>query len=194
MIKKPRQSFSLEDPLLPDKIDFLITCFLYLDEKFTLKNKEVDIDSCIVFFKTISRKIHLSSVGTNYIFNYVTYIFMISRIKKTFSFKVLLSTKSKGIWFDKPDDWYVWHSKFLFENQLKKPSKEKGKIDIMKTEDSIRRKYYGTGKGFILCLESTSLHDPRSEFCQRCLRKNDCREVLKNNNLPLFLSRNGIES
>lgn len=194
MIKKPQPSFSLEDPLLPEKIDFLITCFIYLDEKFTLKNKQTDIDSAIIFFKSISKKIHLSSVGTNYIFNYVTYTFMNSRIKKTFSFKVLLSPNSRNNWFDKPDDWYVWHSKFLSENGLKKPAKENQPIDILKTEDSIRRKYYGTRKGFILCLESTSLHDPKSEFCQRCLRKNDCREVLKTNNPPLYKLRNGIKS
>jgi hypothetical protein len=179
--------------LLQSKIDYFEKCCVYLASEFGVHPKLPDREKSELMFKRFGKKTNVNSIGENYIWSYTSYIFFIKqKIRRFNAFKLswLTSKASFDIWNDREDDWYVWHGKWLTENLLKKPSEEKN-INPRNTEDTFRRKFLNTPKGFIICLENTSLYDPQSRFCKMCFKKLDCREVLKANNLKLYEERNG---
>jgi hypothetical protein len=175
---------------LEQKIKYVEDCCRYLCSEFGL-NCDLKKQDIQTFLWRLSRKTNLVSVGKNYIWNYLTYvIFKKTQIRRWSAFKTswFFSVGSVNQWFEKNDDWYVYHGRWLSESKLKQPVTTDN-ISPRNTEEIYRKKYHNTIKGFVTCLENTSLYDPESRYCKLCYKKLDCREILKTNNPELYDAR-----
>lgn len=179
-------------PFLKEKTDYFIKCCLYIADEYGLKYSLPRNNIELLLYR-FSKKVNFVSIGENYIWNYVSFVFskkLIAGRMNAFKFNWLTSLGSTRIWFDKESDWYFWHGQWLLESKLVKPA-ERININPRSTEEVFRRKYLNSVKGFATCLENTSLSDPESRFCRMCFKKLDCRKILKENNPQLYISRYG---
>lgn len=181
---------------LQPKIEYFENCCIYICDEFGLKADLPSREKITLQLKRLGKKTNINSIGNNYIWNFVTYILykkQDNRQYKNFKLIWLTSKSSFDVWNERPDDWYVYHGRWLLENILKQP-KTVVNINPRHTEETFRKKYLNTPKGFITCLENTSFIDPESRFCKICIKKIDCREILKSNNPELYNIRyNGIK-
>jgi len=179
-------------PEVEKKIEFFKKCCKVISNEWGIP-LILDDDKINLIFWRLSRKTHYLSIGERYIWNYVTYIFFSKqslRARANFKFSWLWSNTSASIWFDKPYDWYVYHGKWISENKLRIP-KEIVNINPRASEETFRRKFLNQVKGFIVCMENTSLIDPESRICKLCFKKLDCKKLLKINNPELYEARYG---
>lgn len=58
-------------------------------------------------------------------------------------------------------------------------------------ESFIRTKCNDSDRGFVNCIENTTLYDPSDKSCLKCCFKNDCIELLKQNYTNLYIKRIG---
>jgi hypothetical protein len=182
---KPQSHNNIEE-----KIDYFCECCFYICSEFGIKDT-INKHDVEWYFNYLSKRININSIGKNFIWNYVTYIFSQKiKIRRFNAFKMSWFTSKQSIklWLEKSDDWYVYHGRWLLESKLKKPENE-SKINPRNTEETFRRKYHNLLKGFVTCLENTSLYDPESRYCRTCFKKLECREILKNNNPELYHAR-----
>ena len=59
--------------------------------------------------------------------------------------------------------------------KIKKPYENK----IYDFEEKDKQRYYNTTQGFLYCLITTTLYNPISELCIKCINKKDCENMLK---------------
>jgi hypothetical protein len=179
-------------PHLDIKTDYFLKCCKVISDEwgipFIINREEVEILFC-----KLSRRTRYVSIGDRFIWNFVTYVFYSktnTRAFTNFKFNWLLTSTAVRAWFEKPDDWYVYHGRWIAECGLKMPTEIKN-INPRSTEEVFRRKFLNTPRGFITCLENTSLSDPESRICRICMKKLDCRKILKENNPNLYKERYG---
>lgn len=179
---------------LNQRIKYFRLCYQHLNDQFGLNdNTKVTDEQIERVFKRLQKKVSVHSMGINYIWNYVTYVFykrFSHRKGYLIKFDWLVSLQGTNIWLDKEEDWYVYHGAWLRENLLTKPILEE-KVNIREREDFIRAQNLNKMKGFVTCIEYTSLVDPNSKICPKCFKKLDCKEILKNNNPKLYNDRYG---
>jgi hypothetical protein len=176
-----------EQEIVKLKIDYFIQCTNYLSEQYGIDRH---IDKVLVekVFRRLKDRVNINSVGENYIWSYITYLFYDNLHKRKFeNFKWSWITSSKAFtdWVDKPLDWYDGYGRWLLDSLLKRP-KTSLNINPMATEEIFRKKHLNTVKGFATCIENTSLVDPKSKYCKMCFKKLDCIELLKANNPELY--------
>lgn len=58
-------------------------------------------------------------------------------------------------------------------------------------ESFIRKKCNDSDRGFVNCIENTTLYDPKDKSCLKCCFNNDCIELLKKNYVNLYIKRIG---
>lgn len=67
-------------------------------------------------------------------------------------------------------------------------------INVIETEESEKRIDYNKISGFAICLETTTLYNPKSSLCKSCSFKIECAKTLKKRNPGLYKYRKGIIS
>lgn len=110
-------------------------------------------------------------------------------------------TSKKGLerW-EKVKDWFEIK---IGKECLEKSNKNKLKISnaikpllelkkIIDVEEEEKKAFYNELEGFILCLDSTSLYNPRSILCVKCKYRKKCRRILKKRIPYLFKYRVGL--
>lgn len=67
-------------------------------------------------------------------------------------------------------------------------------VELIRFEEDDKKRFHNKLKGFLLCIESTSLFHPKSKVCLSCNYKNACKTLLKKRCLPLFRVRHKLIS
>lgn len=65
------------------------------------------------------------------------------------------------------------------------------KTSTQSYDNPIRSKYLNTDKGFVLCLQHTTLYDFHDSSCTKCQYKDDCKSILKKNFPKIYKNRYG---
>jgi hypothetical protein len=60
-------------------------------------------------------------------------------------------------------------------------------------EETEKQRYYNTPRGFIYCVNTTTLYNEDSEWCNGCNNSQDCIETLKKNFPKIYNVRNNID-
>lgn len=76
---------------------------------------------------------------------------------------------------------------FLLEKKIISKIKKKSKLNIK--EESIKKIKYNTIEGFSLCINFTTLFTFKSDLCNNCKFKLNCKKILKNNYPKIFQKR-----
>lgn len=62
-------------------------------------------------------------------------------------------------------------------------------LKVRSVEENFKREYHNTKRGFAWCVANTTLYNHKSSLCVRCVFKNDCKEVLKEQYPKVFIKR-----
>lgn len=69
-----------------------------------------------------------------------------------------------------------------FKSQIKIAKKQNNKQSYLKVhqhEETAKKRFFNLKKGFLYCHGTTTLHNPKSDFCNRCNFKQECIISLK---------------
>ncbi len=71
-----------------------------------------------------------------------------------------------------------------FKSEIMKERQEASRKmfdEVNDYEEKEKQRFYNTIKGFIYCMTTTTLYNPKSKFCEGCNNKKICEFTLKNN-------------
>lgn len=183
----------------------------YKDYKFCFKRTKTTESVCNSFLKLVDQKYSLHSVGKDFLYDYFLFQFNYWHeldLQNNFTDKIVIAwivgKKAFERWQERDQqfDWqmesypiiqtYELNKRYVLA--LSKPYEEP--IQILKSKsvpyDSskpIRKKFLNTEKGFITCIELTTLFNPSDLSCIRCIYRTDCKELLKANFPELYSKR-----
>lgn len=98
----------------------------------------------------------------------------------------VVSDKPYKSWCDRPESWKYHVDCFLDKYGL---LRNINKIQKSNIEDSERQLYFNSKKGFINCIDNTTLFDNTSMFCNSCNFKKVCLNKLKIDYPDIYLKR-----
>lgn len=181
----------MKNQKLHEDSSYFLECYLLIVERFGLVGNDstLTVENVEKFLNRIYKKISPYQIGSNYLFNYITYTFK-NKYGKGYKFSWLISQQAVSEWFDKEEDWFEWNEKWKKEHGVHKPVKVV-QFDLLKIEDFHRKRYLNEQRGLVHCMENTTLIDPESQICRKCKNKLDCKELLRVNNPELCKIRYG---
>jgi hypothetical protein len=105
--------------------------------------------------------------------------------------------------FERWQKYSLWYKKKLYVAEKKKVSKKLHKkkevysslkyLDkTTKFEEKEKERFFNTLKGFLYCIENTTLYNKRSNFCEECKFKKYCKKKLKDEYRVLYRFRKGL--
>lgn len=152
------------------------------------------------FIKTLIKEYGEESIGKNFIYDYFCFqtnywINLNTRFGKRIPVSWFLGKKAFERWKNNPEpDLYHAHQT---ANQLgihigliygEKKSLIKALV-LNTAEENEKNRFYNTDRGFLNCIESTTLYSHLSKACITCKFKNDCKELLRANFYKIWLKR-----
>jgi hypothetical protein len=177
----------------------------YKDFKYKFKRTKTTTSVCHSFLKIIDEEYSLHSVGQDFLWDYFLFQFQYwddLYLKNGFSEKILIAwiigKKAFQRWQfrDKEYDWQIDNSLIIEKYNLNKNDLfgfseqiEKSNKSLFDSSKFIRKQYLNTDKGFAMCVEFTTLFDPKDMNCIRCNSRSECKELLKINYPNLFKQR-----
>ncbi len=165
---------------------------------------------CDTFLKLLHKEYNLHCVGNQFLWDYFLFQFNYwheLNLQNGFSDKIVIAwivgKKAFKRWTqrDKEFDWaidkseiieaYGLDQKYLFRLTESLHEKPQTKIQSVPFDSSkrIRKEYLNTDKGFAICIEQTTLFDPKDFSCLKCNNRTDCKELLRVNYPTLFKQR-----
>lgn len=164
---------------------------------FVFKPTEKELVTISNFIKLLDKHYGLDSIGLNFLITYFVFHFDSLNFRTGSSFKFKNSTvtiqfvvgkKAFQKWLDRDQnfDWSIKTSEFLFENnislsQIKDFFQTENFVFLNKSEEIAKQLFFNTDRGFLYCIERTTLYTHKSKNCLTCSFKDDCKKLLKLN-------------
>lgn len=163
---------------LPNRTDKLLIC-KFIRWIRVNKKTHANVDFLIAYFEF--QFSHYEGVQTSYgknsiMFNWIIGPLAIKRFEqRKVSQRWLVRLKNKNI---------KLNLKKVLQNfdKVKKPYVNQ----IYPYEEQEKLRFYNTPKGFVYCLNTTTLYNPISEVCSKCKNRTDCIKTLKSEFPKLF--------
>lgn len=152
------------------------------------------------FLKLIDKKYSLASIGNQFIYDYITFQFNYwtqkdTRFGKSVPIGWVFGAKAFKRWLERPNHWKHHTAKnlavkgitpgILIGLNFKKPNA----LEIHQSEEQEKLRFLNDEIGFANCIESTTLYNHLSEYCQKCIHVLECKNLLKVNYLNVYLLR-----
>lgn len=162
------------------KLEIVRNYYIFLLGKFvfsgfiTLEDKTIDS-----FFNKLSKKgIDISSIGSEFVWNYIVYQLKYWVDKKTrFNGKIYSSwvfgDKAIDRWLNKNEDYLYFSEQFLQKHEINKPVQYyQSNINL----DEKRLNFSSQFDGYLICIKE-EIFSTRSVVCQKCKYFDLCKIV-----------------
>ena len=175
----------------------------YGNEKYVFVPTEKALVQINGFLNIIDKKHKLESVGVNFFLRY--FIFQFSYWENcnivTFSERITLPLIIGNKAFqryeerDKSFDWILYQSDFIKNYKINTQkiisffADECNESTLNLFEESEKKRFFNTPRGFLNCVEKTTLYYHRSKHCLLCKNKDDCKKLLLQNYSSIYESR-----
>ena len=169
--------------------------------QFDIKKNKVLIEE---FLERIHKAYDIHSVGYDWLFNYIAFQYSIfdhfeKKERKNVSDKILpssiLGKKGWERWQSRNTefDFQILNSSFPQKYNISKQA-ILSKLEPQDENDfdpdkAMRSRYLNTEKGFAVCIEYTTLYNPKDTSCILCNNKSTCMQLLKANLPQLYTQR-----
>lgn len=187
----------------------------YNSPKYKFVPSEKASKRIIEFISLIDTAYDINTLGKTFLVNY--FIFQFNRTKdqvfnrfasrdKGGAIKVggriqiydIIGKQAFKYWVDRnvQFDFVLYNSDFCKENNIVISEindlllQKKGKERILQSEEIEKSRFVNTYRGFLNCIERTSLFDHRSVHCITCRFKQDCKKLLEQNYPHIYQERN----
>lgn len=163
---------------------------LYQPNTFLIEKRSEEVAD--KFIEVLIKKYHISSLGEDFLWNYLIYQFsywdgvILQSFDKKFKFSFIFGKKSYERYFERNQeyDWQLLSNKITSllskKDFLKIISKGK-ETEVFNSELIYRRRFLNKEDGLSHCLLYTSLFNPLDPCCQICNNTKDCKELLRMN-------------
>lgn len=167
------------------------------------------------FLVRLDKQYNLHTLGKKFLSNY--FIFQFNRTHKQVFNRFASRDRSGGIkvagriqiydiigkqafqyWLDRDIkfDFILADSEFskeykisLLEINLLIDNEEEEKKSIIQAEEIEKKRFFNSSRGFLNCIEKTSLYNHRSVNCLVCQFRKDCKQMLQNNYSHIYIKR-----
>jgi hypothetical protein len=164
-----------------------------------------------IFLDLLEKRYSLETLGLNFFSNY--FLFQFNRthnqVFQRFASKAgvpgrvqiydIIGKTAFQYWLDRNTeyDWTLRDNEFYKLNKVSLKEVESlieappGMIPltVIRSEEVEKHRFHNEPRGFLNCIEHTSLFNHRSLNCVTCKSKNDCKELLKNNYEHIYQER-----
>lgn len=163
---------------------------LYQPNAFLIEKRSEEVAD--KFIEVLAKKYHISSLGEDFLWNYLIYQFsywdgvILQSFDKKFKFSFIFGKKSCERYFERniEYDWQLLSNKLtslLSKKDFLKIISKKKETEAFNSESIYRRRFLNKEDGLSHCLLYTSLFDPLDPCCQICNNTKDCKELLRMN-------------
>jgi hypothetical protein len=143
-------------------------------------------------------KIYAQASGILFFEKYVTYVYC-QRLSHEEEFIGIIKIFGKGgveIFNDRKENWVEKLEFFREKYKIKKIDIKKDLIQVedeFDSEEVYRKRFFNSDRGFVTCIENTSLINPKSKFCSKCVHSKHCLVLLKANFKAIYKNRYGVK-
>lgn len=163
---------------------------LHQPNTFLIESKSEEVAE--KFIQQLSKKYHISSLGEDFLWNYLVFQFtywdgvVLQSFDKKFKFSFVFGKKAYERFFDRDSDfdWQYLNNKIATvcsKSSFRKLIKTKELQEVFNSESIYRRRFLNKEDGLSHCLLYTSLFNPSDPCCQICDNTKDCKELLRMN-------------
>lgn len=174
----------------------------YLEKKKFIPTK-TNIKDVNTFLEIIDSEYSLHSVGLNFLYEYFIFQYQYwdnvsieSKFNDKIALNYIIGKKAFERWKtrDKEFDWTIEKNKIeekygIVKSYLIEEKEIEEQQPKFSLEKEVRKKYLNTDKGLAMCIEYTTLYDPKDLSCLRCKYQKDCKELLRVNYPKLYKER-----
>lgn len=172
----------------------------YNSEKYKYKPSARGEKIINTFINSIDKRYNLKLVGEEFLWSYFIYQFNYWRNAEIKSFygkmqiQYIIGKKALDRYIEDANNlmWVTENSEIIDKYGFVKSELigvENKPSYSSNYEEGVKRKNHNTYKGFYLCIENTTLYNPKHTSCLLCNYKNDCRKVLKEKFPEIYESR-----
>lgn len=163
---------------------------LYQKNTYLIESKSEEVAD--KFVQQLSKKYHISSLGEDFLWNYLTFQFTywdgvtLKSFDRKMKFSFIFGKKAceRFLERDSDFDWQYLNNKIATicsKNDFRKLIKTKEVEEAFDSEAIYRRRFLNKEDGLSHCLLYTSLFNPLDPCCQICNNTKDCKELLRMN-------------
>jgi len=175
--------------VLLDSYTFFVSR-LYQKNTFLVEKRSEEVAD--KFIEVLTKKYHISSLGEDFLWNYLIYQFsywdgvILQSFDKKFKFSFIFGKKSYERYFERniEYDWQLLSNKIntlLSKKDFLKIISKQKEAETFNSESIYRRRFLNKEDGLSHCLLYTSLFNPLDPCCQICNNTKDCKELLRMN-------------
>lgn len=168
--------------------------------KYKYKPSDKALKCINTFLSLLDKKIGLSLIGEEFLWGYFVYQFNYWRDAELqamygkFRIELVVGKKALQRFIDNEYNnmWVIGKSEILNQYGFESSDLLTPKPAIPFTgrgEIQTKQRYYGTNKGFYICIETTTLYNHLHKCCLFCKFKDDCKQVLKDNYPNIYEKR-----
>jgi len=186
--------------------EFILDSFEYLYKRLRENNQYehilTDKDGSLIsnFLSKLDKQYGLESIGKKFIFEYLVWQFDYWKDKDFKSMKGIplnwvLGDKAVERWEKKENFEGQWFHIFTWATSLGVKWEEfedcykSDLIGLREFEEDEKIRFWGSEQGLGNCINSTTLFNPKSKWCNICVFGSDCKELLKSMYLGLYNKR-----
>ena len=166
---------------------------LYKQEGYIYSPSESAHKQIENFIKLLDKAYTIESIGNDFLITYFTFQFAywselnIDSYNKSVVISYIIGPKAFQRWRDRDAEYDFT----IFTTLIKKTGLTKGEVlkaievfsdvrsDNLKHEEAEKKRFEGTDRQFLHCIENTTLIHPRSLCCIVCKDKADCKKLLE---------------
>lgn len=168
--------------------------------KYKYRPSERALKIINTFLKLLEKHFGLNMIGEEFLWGYFVYQFnywrdaQLEAMYGKFRIELVIGKKALQRYIDNEYDnmWVIGKSEILSKYDFNSsdlippapvtPFTGAGEIKV-------KQRFYGTSRGFLTCLETTTLYNHQHKCCLFCKFKNDCKQVLKDNYRNIYDKR-----
>ena len=178
---------------------------IYNLPKYSYNDSKINSKYIESFLNIIDKKYKLPCIGKEFLINYFLFQFdywsqlTLKSYNQTINPQYIIGKKAFQRWSDR-DSSYDWQleslgiiKKYKISLRDLKSLLNTQNVEDNNFEDKERKRFLNTERGFIHCIERTTLYNKRSSVCLFCNFKSDCEKLLKRNYPKIYEIRNAIK-
>ena len=170
---------------------------MYGNDDYVFNPSEQALKQINKFLVLLNERYKLETIGVNFLITYFVFQFdywnkceikektnWSNRIQLTgiIGDKAFVRWNTRDINFD----WTMYQSEFLrkykiITREIKDFFKEEKTLITNIAEELEKKRFYQTDRGFLNCIQTTTLYNHHSKLCILCKSKVDCKTMLKTN-------------
>lgn len=162
------------------------------------KQQEKQIDNFVLL---LNSKVGAMAIDRFFIFDFMCFQFNLRKDQRTrfgrgvVMLNHVIGKKAFELWVNRGDSWKFYVERFIKEYCIDRPVVEEKVRDfdiLQEGEERVKAMFFNQDKGLEVCVNNTTLYNPRSKLCCGCVFMEECKKVQAEIYPDIYFRRKGI--